>query len=217
MKRPSIHLSLLALIFIFWLPTLFNTSIAKAQGEQALGLKLVGTAVLDGHAKSFAIIENQSTGGQGAYREGDRVGDVLIKKIQSESVIIGTRMGDQTLLMGLGGSPGTIQSPQQMVRLNRKEINATLPDYMQLMQEIRVRPHLEAGQPSGFLIYKIEPDSIFAKMGLEDGDVIKAVNGRPIATTQQAVEFYDALTKGATVSLEIKRDETKQELHFVIQ
>jgi len=54
-------------------------------------------------------------------------------------------------------------------------------------------------------------------MGLENGDVIVGVNGRPVATTQQAIEFYEALTKGATVSLEIKRDERTQEFHFAIQ
>ena len=217
MKRRLIHLSLFALTLFLWLPTLFKASVTRAQAEQNLGLKLVGTAVLDNPRRNFAIIENQSTGGQGAYREGDRVGDLLIKKIQSESVIVGTRMGDQVLSMGSGGRAGTIQSPQQMARLDRKEVDAVLPEYMQLMREIRVRPHFEAGQPGGFYVSKIEPGSIFAKMGLENGDVIKGVNGRPIARTQQAVEFYDALKKGATVSLEIKRDESTQELHFVIQ
>jgi len=217
MKRRSDYLSLFALILFFWWPALFNASIARAQAEQNLGLKLVGTAVTDNPSKNFAIIENQSTGNQGAYREGDRVGEIVIKKILSGQVVIGTNMGDRILSMGSGASAGTVQSPTQMARLDRKQIDSTLPDYMQLMQEISVRPYFEAGKPGGFLIYNIKDDSIFARMGLENGDVIVGVNGRPVATTQQAVEFYNALKRGATVSLEIKRDETKQELHFVIQ
>ena len=217
MKRRSNYLSLFALILFFWLPALFNASIARAQGEQNLGLKLVGTAVTDDLSKNFAIIEYQSTGNQRAYREGDRLEEVVIKRIMSGQVVLGTKKGDQTLSMGSGGSPDAVQSPPRMAHLDRKEVDSTLPDYMQLMEEIRIRPHFEAGQPSGFLIYNIEPDSIFAKMGLENGDVIVGVNGRPVATTLQAIEFYEALTKGATVSLEIKRDERTQEFHFAIQ
>jgi len=198
-------------------PALFDPWIPEAQGSQDLGLKLVGTAVLDDPSRNFAIIENQSTGNQSAYREGDRVGDLLIKKILSGYVVIGTKMGDQMLSIAYGVSGGSIESSPQMAHLTRKEVDATLPDYMQLMQEIRVRPHLEAGQPGGFRVYKIEPDSIFAKMGLENGDVIKAVNGRPVPTTQQAIDFYEALKTRATVSLEIQRGESTQELHFAIQ
>jgi len=54
-------------------------------------------------------------------------------------------------------------------------------------------------------------------MGLENGDVIKAVNGRPVATTQEAVEFYGALKGGTTVALNIQRDERNQELRFEIR
>jgi general secretion pathway protein C len=208
----------LALALLFWVSALFGPWIPGIQADQDLGFKLVGTAVTNDPSKNFAIIEIQSTGNQGAYREGDRVGDVLIKKILSGSVIITTKMGDETLSMGYGGRrEGDVQSPPEMARLDRKEVDSTLPEYLQLMREIRVRPYLEEGQPSGFLIYNIEPGSIFARMGLENGDVIMVVNGKPITKTLQAVEFYNALKKGGTVNLEIKRGETKQELHFIIQ
>ncbi len=206
-------------------PLLFLLSIAPlsawipgAQAARALGFKLVGTAVTDDPGQSFAIIEKQSTGNQGAYREGDRLGEVVIKKILSGSVVIGTRMGDQTLYMSSGGaSAGRPPSPGEMARLERREVDSTLPDQSQLMQEIRVRPRFEGGQPIGFVIYKIEPGSIFARMGLRDGDIIVGLNGRSFTTTQQTVEFYEALKRGGTVSLEVMRGESKRNLDFVIQ
>jgi general secretion pathway protein C len=220
MKHKLITSLLLAVLMpFFYVSALFHSFswISEAQGSQDLGLRLVGTAVTSDPTKNFAIIENQSTGNQGAVREGDRVGNLLIKKILSEYVVIGTETGDQKLSISYGGSAGSIESSSQMAHLTRKEVDSTLPDYMQLMQEIRVRPHLEGGQPGGFLVYKIEPDSIFAKMGLENGDVIKAVNGRRVPTTQQAINFYDALKTKATVFLEIQRGESTQELRFGIQ
>jgi S1-C subfamily serine protease len=116
-----------------------------------------------------------------------------------------------------GRSEREVQSPPEMARLDRKEVDSTLPDYMQLMKEIRVRPYLKAGRPAGFLIYNIEPGSILSRMGLENGDVINAVNGRRVATTQEASEFYGALKSGTKVSLNIQRDERAQELQFEIR
>lgn len=208
----------LALMLFFWVAAPISAWLPEAQASRDHGFKLVGTAVTDDPSKNFAIIEIQSTGNQGAYREGDRLGEVVIKKILSGQVVIGTKTGDQTLSMSYGGrSEGDVQSPPEMARLDRKEVDSTLRDYKDFRQEIRVWPHFEEGQPGGLLIYNIEPGSIFARMGLENGDVIVAVNGKPVTKILQAVEFYNALKKGGTVNLEIKRGETKQELHFIIQ
>ena len=218
MKHSPIHsLSVVVLFLFLWSPVLFNVWIPGAQAEQALGLKLVGTAVTDDPSQNFAIIEHQSTGNQGAYREGDRLGEVLIKKIRSGSVVIGTKMGEQILTMGSGTSAGRPPSSGEVAHLDRKEVDSTLADQMQFMREIGVRPRFEGGRPAGFVIYSIEPESIFARMGLEDGDVIVGVNGKSFATTQPTMEFYGALKKGGTVSLEIKREDSKMELHFEIQ
>ena len=200
-------------------PAPFSVGIPEAQGSQDLGLRLVGTAVGDDPSRNIAIaiIENQSTGNQRACREGDPLGEFVIKKILSGYVVIGTKMGDQTLSLDHGGNGGRIESSPQTARLDRKEVDSVLPDYMRLMYEIRVRPHFEAGRPAGFLIYNIEPGSIFSRMGLENGDVIKAVYGRPVATTHEAMEFYGALKTGTTVSLDIRRDKSAQKLHFEIR
>lgn len=200
--RPISSILLLILMPVLCVPALFGPRISEAQGSQDLGLKLVGTAVGGDPRRNFAIIESRSTGNQKACREGDPLGEVVIKNILTGQVVIGTKTGDQMLSMEYGGrSESNVQSPPEMARLDRKEVDSTLPEYVQLMQEIRVRPHLEAGQPSGFLIYNIEPGSIFARMGLENGDVIMAVNGNVVTKTHQTVDFYNALKKGGTVTL----------------
>jgi len=184
---------------------------------QDLGWNLVGTAVADDPALRFAIIEFQSTGKQGAYQEGDLLEENLIKKILDGKVVIGTRRGDQILSIGSGTSAGRPASSGEVAHLDRKEVDSTLADQMQFMREIGVRPRFEGGRPAGFVIYSIEPESIFGRMGLEDGDVIVSVNGKSLATTQPTMEFYDALKKGGTVSLEIKREDSTQRLLFEIR
>jgi general secretion pathway protein C len=218
MKRRSVcSLSLVAFILFWWVPAFFSGELLGAQAEPTLGLRLVGTAVTEEPGKSFAMIEIQSTGGQGTFREGDRWGEMIIKKILPGSVVISTATGDTVLSMVHIRNGDALPSAPQMARLARKEVDSTLPDEMQFIREIGVRPQFERGQPAGFVIYSIEPESIFGRMGLEDGDVIVGMNGKSFATTQPTMEFYDVLKKGGMVSLAIKREDSKMDLHFEIR
>lgn len=194
-----------------------------------LGLSLVGTVVSDDPRKSVAIIGNRNTQKQEICREGDRLGEVLIKKILRNKVIVDTGGGDMVLTMGHKESLATSPVPQQALRreqpeaatsasrLDREEVDSAVPELSQFMREIRVRPHFPGGQPGGFLVYSIDPNSIFAEMGLQNGDVITAVNGEPITTTQDASEFYDALEEGGEVVFEVKRGEETKEIRVEIQ
>ena len=198
-----------ALMLSFLQPALINA--------QDLGLKLVGTAVSDDPRLSYAVIETQSNSQQKPYREGDQVGEILIKKILLGKVVIQTPKGEALLSMRGSESTASVSQPRPAARIDRKEVDTTLPDYKHLMEQISVRPQFEAGRANGFVIYSLEPGSIFARMGLRDGDVIQGINGRTFTTTQPVLDFYDALKEGGTVSLEIQRDESKQKLLFEIR
>lgn len=193
-----------------------------------LGLALVGTVGADDPRKSVAIVDNRSSGKQELYREGDRVGQVLIKKILRNKVIVDTGGGEMVLTMGheesLGTSPAPLEATRSeqpetsanTARLDREEAESALPGPSQFMQQVRIRPHFQEGQTGGFLIYRIDPNSVFAEMGLQNGDLITAVNGEPTAT-QEASDFYDALEESGEVVLEVKRGEETKEIRVEIQ
>jgi len=170
--------------------------------------------VAEDPGESIAVIEDSATGKQLICREGARFKNGLIKKILFGKVIVETRAGEEVLVVGRGSSQ---PSPGQTGRLEREEVDSSLPDYTRLMEQIRVRPKFEGGQPSGFVIYNIGPGSIFEKMGLQDGDVIVALNGRAFETSQPVVEFYEALMQEEAVSLEVNREDSTQRLFFEIR
>jgi len=185
---------------------------------QDIGFLLIGTAVSDDNPeKSLAVVEDQSTGKQGAYREGDQVRDILVKKILFGKVIIVTASGDVAISMNSWSYADSIASGPQPGKLDAEEVDAVIPDYMALMHQIRVRSYFSGGRLAGFVIYNIEPGSIFERMGLKNGDVIESVNGKFFTTTQPVVEFYNALMDSETVALEIIRNDKRQGLLFEIQ
>lgn len=196
---------------------------------KSLGLKLVGTVVASKREESSAIIEDLSTRKQEAYREGDRVKEALIKKILRHNVIINTGRRDEVLTMEPEDSTSKGAAPERTararpaptasssIRLNRDDLEAQMADLNDLMQQVRIRPFMEGKQPAGFLVSNIKPGSLFSRMGLRNGDVIKGVNGATITTPDQAIELYESLMEGGEIALEIKRGRRQQNLRYEIQ
>ena len=93
-----------------------------------LGLKLVGTALVDEPGSSIAIIENLASGDQEIYKTGDTLKGVLIKRILSRGVIIDEGRGDEILIMVRGTNTGTLQSESQSVQLGKEMVDADESD-----------------------------------------------------------------------------------------
>ena len=237
-----------------WQRNLFNVSkdtLPAPQKEIALdklalahkdiGLKLVGTVVADNRQLSRAFIDNHSAREQAAYREGDRTGRVLIKKIMRNQVIIGTDRGDRLLTVenaeprqmattrsatqravAKASAPSQTSkslSPGARTRffsLDREEVEASLADTDQILQEVQISPYMIADRPSGFRLGNIKADSVLARMGLRNGVVITDVNGETITGPDQAVMFFQTLKKGGDIAIKIKRRRRTIQIHLNI-
>ncbi len=78
--------------------------------------------------------------------------------------------------------------------------------------------HLPGGTPrgAGALVAGVSADSPAAKAGLRPGDVIRAIDGKPIASPRElAVNVADA-KPGASVSIDLLRDGAKQTVHATL-
>ncbi len=92
----------------------YLTDLSYARND--LGLKLVGTALVDEPENNIALIENLASGDQDIYKKGDMLKGVLIKRILSRRVIIDKGRGDEILIMVRGTNTGTLQSESQRVQ-----------------------------------------------------------------------------------------------------
>jgi serine protease Do len=107
-------------------------------------------------------------------------------------------------------------------------IRGSLPEVMEGMREglsspnrarlgVTVQPvsaELAAyfGVKSGVLVASVAPDSAAAKAGLKAGDVITAVNGKPIATPRDLVTSLPAAGEPQDVSLSVVREKKEMRL-----
>ena len=176
-------------------------NLALAQKE--LGLKLLGTVKADHDTLSLAIIHNRKTKEQKIFHEGDVDGNLLIKKILRNKVVIRTDNSDVLLTITpqdfrknnnsakrqkpidnfdypqeKAAASSISSSKIKHIRLNRNQIDSDLADLDALMQEVRIFPYKRNKKPSGFIISNIPGGSILRKLGLRSRDVIKEVNGQ---------------------------------------
>lgn len=186
--------------------------------EKSLGLKLIGTVAGDDAETSFAIIDNKKTRKQELYHEGDKAGEVLIKRILRNKVIIDAGRGEELLTLELEETGKKIEfspAPQSAVRgrstasrgqarqFDRAEVEAALGNVDQVIQELNIAPFTRAGKPAGFRIGTLPRDSILIAMGLRSGDLIIGVNDQAITGPEQAAEFLQRLQQGGDVTIKV--------------
>ena len=189
--------------------------------ELKLRLKGTGTMAGSGNENSYAVIEDLTARSENLYRQGDTVQNAVIKKVLREKVILQVNDKDEILEMEKSETASSdVASPPAPARsrpplrsttrtrkitLERAQIDEALGNVNELMQQVRIMPHFDNGQPDGFRLSGIRTNSLIRKMGLRNGDIITGVNGQPIQTMDDALGFYKQLSGASEVSVDYKR------------
>ncbi len=202
--------------------------------ETDLKLKLWGT-VTGQDRQAYAVIEDPKTREQNLYRVGDTIQDATLKLILRQKVVLSVNDRDEVLGMEEVGavkksSPGSpvarsaasppklpVSSYPRELALKSDQIENALENLDQLMEQARIRPHIEEGKPSGISITGIKPNTIFRTMRLRNGDIITGVNGTPIESVEDAMKIFGDLSSASEVQLEIKRRGRKQVLNYKVE
>jgi general secretion pathway protein C len=66
----------------------------------------------------------------------------------------------------------------------------------------------------GFQVQQIQAGSLYEKLGLRAGDVIKVVNGQPVNSAEDAMRLYQQMSNIDAVQLEITRDGKSENLYY---
>lgn len=97
-------------------------------------------------------------------------------------------------------------------KITRKELNAALTDFGALAGAIDA-----SFTTRGLELSKVQTGSIFAKAGLQTGDTITAVDGKPLKTIDDAADLYARAGSMKKASVQIVRAGKPQTLQISIQ
>ena len=187
----------------------------------SLKIALLGTVTGD-REHAFAVIEETDTRRQGLYKVGESVKDATVKMILREKVVLRVGTNDEILTMEESAASRRenvrefpkIAKKGSTITVNRRELQSSLADVNKLLSQVRIRPHFKDGESDGLSVTNIKPGSIFVKLGLRNGDVVKEINGKPITSPDDVLALYEKLKSGSRVSVQIARRNELKTLNY---
>ena len=83
-----------------------------------------------------------------------------------------------------------------------------------LSRSMRIVPEIRDGKATGFRLYSVQPDGACHRLGLRNGDIIRAVGGVKVTSPESALEGYSRMKGSSDPTVTVERDGQQLELHI---
>jgi general secretion pathway protein C len=200
--------------------------------KSGLRVKLLGTLMAGKPEWSIASIQDVVTLKSGTYMVEDEIQGAKVLEIERAKVII-LRNGRREYIDGEAGSGEAAPPPPSLrpasavndgapppvamgtgikalneneYEVPRAEIDKTLSNLNDVAMQARIVPAFKDGVATGFKLFSIRPDSIYTKIGVQNGDVIRRINGYDLNSPEKALEVYAKLKEANRIDIEIERN-----------
>jgi general secretion pathway protein C len=207
---------------------LFNPASDEADRGVTDGLKLWGVGLYGDRGR--AVIEDVDAGRQELYGVGDTVRGARITSIAWDRVTLEHDGMEATLELSPPGDVAAVPpaAPQATAAgagrirrtgtdafiVDRRELAGAVDNMSGLMTQLRAVAEVTDGRPAGFRLFQIKDDSVFRRLGLQDGDVVQRVNGSPVSDPQSLLGFLERLQHEPRVAIDIVRGSTPHTLVY---
>ena len=198
----------------------------------SLPLVLLATMVSTNPKDSYATIINTENQKQGAYSVDDivpgatgKLKEIHYKYIDFENnghverlvlagatapVVASAPVAEQPSGEPVDDLQASIDNGIKKIDENNYEIDKSLVDKvfanpMAVAKGARVVPAVKNGQPDGFKLYAIRPSSVYAKLGLTNGDTLQSINGFELTSADKALEVYTKIRDAKSITVDITR------------
>jgi general secretion pathway protein C len=193
--------------------------------RSSLRATLVGTAIADPPRYSLCQITNPDLNETQVYAIGDKYQGARIYAVEKERVLIDNNGVNEyidnsasaapnigisplpaaTGVATAGGGEGVKQLSENQYVVAKSEINNALTNLSDLATKARIVPSFKNGVANGFKLFSIVPDSLYAKIGIQNGDVIRRINGYEMNSPDKALEIYQKLRDASRIEIELER------------
>ncbi|MSP59008.1 MAG: hypothetical protein EXR72_01485 [Myxococcales bacterium] len=101
--------------------------------------------------------------------------------------------------------------------IDRSLVDKLLSNTTMLATSARFVPSIKDGRPNGFKLYAIRPNSIFGKIGLQNGDTVKSINGMEMSSPDQALGVYTKVRTASHLTVSVERRGETATLDYTIR
>lgn len=219
-----------------------DTKCEVAQQSSNLPIKLMNTIVLQDSVKSLASVQVRGGRELEEVRVGDQISnmakifkigrlEILVKNLETgtcESITSDLKTRERS-------SPISVMSPSQSrqyvaskkmpgienvgnkFNISKTLLDEKLKDIASILTQARA---LKIQNPDGSLSFKmteIDPGGIFPYLGIQEGDIITSINGKPIYDLNEVMGLFGRIKGLDNLSLGIKRDGSESAQDYSIK
>jgi general secretion pathway protein C len=195
------------------------------QGKKAtpMNLELIGTFVARGQTP-YAIIEDKVKKNQDVFNIKDSVFDqATLTAIYNDRVdvlkdgVTETLRLDNTPESGVETKDGVGQVGENQFIVEEAELDKALENLPLLLTQARAVPYFKEGKAIGLRMFAIRSASLFEKIGLKNGDILKSVNGNSLGDLSQAMKLFERLKEERSLSVILERNNEEKEFSYQIK
>lgn len=184
-------------------------------------LSLIGTFISDGQ-DPYAIVEDKRKSTQDVFNINDRLfGEATLKTIFRDRVEI--ERNGQIEILAIDDSPGAADSSssssasQDEFVVDEAELDRNLENLPLLLTQARAVPYFKEGKSVGLRMFAIKSGSMFEKIGLKNGDILKGINGNSMGDLSQAMKLFEQLKQERSITVVLERDRQDKEFKYQIR
>jgi len=200
--------------------------------QTSLNLTLKGI-LADNESNNRLALISAGGGKEQVYRIGQNIEGAEIIRIEARRVVIRRNGANEALdlevkkLEGMSISPvgpGRDNISSGIRKLNdtdRTITRSTLKQQMNnlpaLLQQATAVPHSQGGEQIGFRIVDLKKGSVFEQLGIQQNDIIYAVNGTPVRNAEEALNAYRMIGTTSNFMIGLLRNGQDLKLNLAIQ
>jgi type II secretion system protein C len=223
--------------------TSFALAAERFLSSEDAGFAIMGTIVSGDPAKSVVLVKHKS-GKVNAYKLETKIDNWLLISIDQKYVVVTdgkerlqvwqdkfASEGKRQQVARVPGAaaprggnfredgferndPGSGEIKVKMTSAYRDKM--IKQDLQKILMQATALPHYQDGAIVGFSLSQIDQDSIFAKGGFVDSDVITSVNGIPMNSIPGAIKLLNSLREAPSIDVEVLRDGGKRNVQLKV-
>lgn len=102
------------------------------------------------------------------------------------------------------------------IAVKKNDVQQYATNFKQIWKDIKIKEVTQNGKIVGFNIKEISSTSLFAKLGLERGDLIVSVNNKKITKYSEAFYFYRNILKYKSLKITVFRNNQQKDIEYAI-
>ncbi|TVQ80403.1 MAG: hypothetical protein EA369_02655 [Bradymonadales bacterium] len=197
-----------------------------------LSAELLGSVTFSNPRYSVALIRNRSENTTRYYSIGDRILGAQLVRIERFRVIIRNAGRLESLELQAARINIESQRPQTQVSVSptptrrpapaedvsfdeiapgrflipQDTVDSLLSDLPSILRDARAIPNVgPENQIEGFRLLEIRPNSIYDRLGLQNGDIVMRVNNDDLNSVEKGMSLFTALRNEKSISIDIVR------------